>query len=344
MWFLAFIGSCASALAVLLVLLRHRRLNDWHLWVIPIALSMLATAQLQGLVGADRGLGRFADTSWLRPLGAFVSGMAALIVVALLDRLLDERERARESARLREQWVRMLTASLPAVVWTTNTNGTIVSHVGGGHRRLGFRPNQFIGSTITAYFGDETAADAVWQASKHALVGETVSLELTWRDQRYDGFLEPLYDSRNEIVGTIGFLLNKNDLSEGAASVSEYEALLSMVAAQLPAVIWVTDTNSQVTYAAGAGLAALELEPGDLVGANVEQWIANTDPSDVALDAYKTALGGEAIGYRSEFAGRRGDCFLEPLRDQDGRVTGVLGIAMASDRKLRLVGPIEDGD
>lgn len=340
MWLLAFIGALASALAVALVLIRHRRLTDWRLWSIPVALSILATAQLQGLVGVDRGLGRVADIGWLRPAGAFAAGMAALLVVGILDRLGDERERVRESARMREQWVRMLTAGLPAITWTTNRKGTIGSHVGGGHRRLGIRPNQFIGSTITAYFGGEETASPVWYALSHALSGESVALGLDWQGRRHEGFVEPQYDERGSIVGTVGFLLDRADDAAGAASPGEHEALVSVIARRLPAVIWVTDSRSQITYAAGAALPALGLEAGDLVGASAEQLIAATDPSDVALAAYRRALEGEASGYRSTFSGHVGDCFLEPLRGDDGRVTGVLGIAMACDVEPHLAGPI----
>jgi len=341
MWLLAFIGALASALSVVLVLIRHRRLNDWRLWMIPVALSLLATAQLQGLVGPDRGLGRLADIGWLRPLGAFLAGLAALLIVSILERLIDERERVRESVHMREQWVRMLTTSLPALMWTTNRKGTVTSHTGGGHRRLGIRPNQYLGSTITSYFGDENTAAPVWSALRHALSGESIALELDWQGHRYDGFLEPLYDERNGVVGTMGFLLDRSDDAAGVVSASEHGALLSMIAQQLPAVIWVTDVRSQITYAAGAGLAALGLEAGDLVGASAQQFIANTAPSDVGMDAYERAMKGESVGYRALFGGHSGDCFLAPLRADDGRVAGVLGIAMASDVEPHLTGPID---
>ncbi len=327
-WGIAVVGVCASALAVVLILVRHRRLNDWRLWGVPMSLAMLTVSQTVGLMGE-------AEPSTLQALVAVTSGFAALVIVSILDRVLDERERVHQSARMREHWVRTLTTTSPAVVWTTNRKGTLSSHVGGGHRQVGIRPNEFIGSSLSAYFGGERDAEPVWSAFKHALKGETVALGLQWKGSRYDGFVEPILDARSEVVGTIGFLMATTEVVAGGSSARENEGLLTMIAQQLPAAMWVTDKRSRITYASGALLKDVGLEAGDLVGASAEQIIAHTHPTDVAQSAHRSALGGESVRYLAEFAGLLGECFLEPLRDEDGQVIGVLGVAVHRSERTR---------
>ena len=96
------------------------------------------------------------------------------------------------------------------------------------------------------------------------------------------------------------------------------------------------EVRAEHAYYAGEVFSVLLLleQMGDAAQNRGDPW--------AAVLAYRRALDGESVGYRARFAGHAGDCFLEPLRDQDGRVTGVLGIAMPSDVKTHLSGPIED--
>ena len=111
---------------------------------------------------------------------------------------------------------------------------------------------------------------------------------------------------------------------------------LERLVAQLPAVLWTTDTELRFTSSDGVGLSGLGLEPGEVVGQTLYEYFGTTDPAFPAIANHRRALAGEQVAFEQEFTDR---CFVThvlPLRAADGRIVGTIGLAVDITESKRL--------
>src|SRR5262245_15775604 len=91
--------------------------------------------------------------------------------------------------------------------------------------------------------------------------------------------------------------------------------------AQLPVIVWSTDTTLRVTSRYGGGLAMFG------IGSDIAEF---TDPEDLATvrAAHQTALRGDSAFYETRWRGRTFTSTVEPLVDGSGEIVGVVGFAV----------------
>jgi PAS domain S-box-containing protein len=112
------------------------------------------------------------------------------------------------------------------------------------------------------------------------------------------------------------------------------DASLRLLTDQVPVVVWSTDANLRFTSVTGAGLSALRLTPGEIVGVSLRDYFGSHDREDTALAAHLRALQGESIHFESRWQGREYEIHVEPLRDGSGVAVGTVGVALdVSERK-----------
>lgn len=99
------------------------------------------------------------------------------------------------------------------------------------------------------------------------------------------------------------------------------------LAEQVPAILWTTDLEFRLTGSTGAGLASLGLD-ADLSGQSVRCLFPQSLPDSKALDAHFLAAAGETCTFEVEVRGRDLEAHVEPLRDQQGTIVGVAGVAL----------------
>ena len=113
------------------------------------------------------------------------------------------------------------------------------------------------------------------------------------------------------------------------------EAQLRLLIGQVPATIWTTDRDLKYTSTEGAGLAALKIGPGELIGKHVASTGAAGSPeADTVLQAHRRALAGESVAYRTEWAGLFFEGYIEPLRGADGEIEGCIGVALDISERM----------
>ncbi len=103
---------------------------------------------------------------------------------------------------------------------------------------------------------------------------------------------------------------------------------------QLPVLLWSTDEELRVTSRRGGGLGLLVDPPRRDEGLRVGEGVS--DPADAArvIEAHRAALGGKPTTYEIAFQGRAFSARVEPMRDADGRICGVVGVAVdVTDRR-----------
>lgn len=103
----------------------------------------------------------------------------------------------------------------------------------------------------------------------------------------------------------------------------------------MPAVLWTTDQDLHLTEGTGAGLAAMG--ETDIRGLSLFAYFKTTDPEFPPIAAHRRALNGESVAYEVEWKSRAFQAHVEPLRDSDGAIRGVVGVAFdITERKSAL--------
>ena len=97
---------------------------------------------------------------------------------------------------------------------------------------------------------------------------------------------------------------------------------------QMPAVLWSVDRALRFTSSMGAGLENLNQRPDQFKGWTVFDYFGTEDPEFHAIAAHRRALAGESVTYETEWKGRTFAAHVEPLRNNDGTIKGVIGSAL----------------
>lgn len=117
-------------------------------------------------------------------------------------------------------------------------------------------------------------------------------------------------------------------------ALREREADLRLLVEQMPAVLWSTDRDLRFTSSRGGGLSALGLRPNQVLGLDVYEYFQTRDREFPPIAAHLRALSGESVSYEFEWKGRTFGTRVEPLRDSEGTIHGVIGLAFdITDRK-----------
>jgi PAS domain S-box-containing protein len=122
---------------------------------------------------------------------------------------------------------------------------------------------------------------------------------------------------------------------EAQEVLQEKEANLEHVASQMPAVLWSTDTELTLTSSRGKALGELNQRPGQYVGVPLTEYFGTRDPEFLPFVAHRRALLGESVSFEVEWLGRTFASHVEPLRNPDGTIKGVNGVALDITRVKR---------
>ena len=124
------------------------------------------------------------------------------------------------------------------------------------------------------------------------------------------------------------------DLQHAETERDEGRARLGMIIEKMPAVLWTTDRDLRFTSSVGAGLEHLGLKPNQMVGSTIYDYFRTEDPEFPVIVAHRRALAGEATSYEIEWQNRGFESHVQPLRDAEGEVVGVIGVALdITDRR-----------
>jgi two-component system, NarL family, sensor histidine kinase UhpB len=101
---------------------------------------------------------------------------------------------------------------------------------------------------------------------------------------------------------------------------------LSRLVDQLPILLWSTDANLRVTFLRGGGLALIGQARTTNTDLHVGDRLEDPVVAQQAVEAHTAALSGTATSYEIVYRGRTFSAQVEPLRDPDGRIIGVVGV------------------
>lgn len=100
--------------------------------------------------------------------------------------------------------------------------------------------------------------------------------------------------------------------------------LLDTVIAQSPIIIWATDTNGVFTLSKGKALEGLGFKQGEVVGQSLFDIYRQNNS---IIQSCRQALQGKSITNITRVAGRSYHANYNPIRDSNGNITGMFGVA-----------------
>jgi rsbT co-antagonist protein RsbR len=231
--------------------------------------------------------------------------------------------------------LRALAHEAPMGLVGLDTSGAVVAWNPGAERIFGLTEAEAKGKTIRDLLGPTTTVDPdalVAELDTKSPVTFTAPgvqkggalLTCEWR-------LCALRGDDGEIVGRVAFVRDTTEEATKHTALAHQRDLLRRVLDNTPLVLWSSDEKGVFTMSEGSGLAALGLEPGQVVGMNVFDVYAGVP--DI-VRAIRGALVGAFSVTLAEAGGRWWEGRYIPLiRDEGGAVEGVLGLAIdVSDR------------
>ncbi len=109
---------------------------------------------------------------------------------------------------------------------------------------------------------------------------------------------------------------------------SRQPGFIEHIVAQLPALMWTIDRKLVFTASAGAGLKALGISPGQVIGTSLFDYFGTRDPEFHPIACHRRALEGHSSTYELPWADSVWSTHLEPLVDENHRVVGAIGLAL----------------
>ncbi len=145
--------------------------------------------------------------------------------------------------------------------------------------------------------------------------------------------------SGKDELSHLGTAINRmlDDLERSQIERDEERARVAIMVERMPAVLWTADTHLQVASAMGAGLVAVGLSAREAAGMSLADFFRTSDPKFPAITAHRKALAGESVAFETAWDARRFEAHVQPLREADGSLHGVVGVALDITERERLV-------
>src|SRR5947209_5888018 len=128
---------------------------------------------------------------------------------------------------------------------------------------------------------------------------------------------------RRQVIADAAIISERKQVEQALRDIQQRQLLML---AQMPAIMWTTDIELRFTSSMGAALKSLRLKPGQTNGMSLYQFFRNQECLGVSIESHKKALQGESASYELLWEDRGYTSYVEPLRNADGVITGVIGV------------------
>ena len=150
-----------------------------------------------------------------------------------------------------------------------------------------------------------------------------------------------LKDKEGNVRGIVFIARDITDNKNVGEALRKSEELLRTVLSNAPITMFATDSNGIFTLSEGKQLELVNLKPGENVGLSAIDlydsfpFVEITGKVTKGSDVIRRVLKGETINAYSELHGISFENHMVPIRAVDGKVNGLLGVAIdITDRKI----------
>jgi PAS domain S-box-containing protein len=312
--------------------------DRWGTWVSAFAPLRDPAGKVEGVLGVDFDAREWlaqrthARWMWLGVLGGLVllltgSGLS----IAVLRHELSARRAAERQLREQAELRRLIFDHAPAGIALADLSQRLVDVNEAICRMLGYSRAELLRMT----FKQITHPDDVQKNLRldHLLVaGETKPVHLEKRYIRKDGTVAEatlevglVRDDRGAPKYFVAHVADITDRRRAEAELLAHQQQLATILAHIPVVLFALDAQGVYTLCEGASLAALGRRSGELIGQSAfDLYAARPD----IIGDIKRGLAGETFTSQREFNGLVFELRGTPRRESDGRISGVIGVAL----------------
>ncbi len=302
-----------AALESTLVVLGRELLAD-----VPPAALPLFSPRLTTLLGA---LAR----------GYYVAARATILAEQEAARAPQLAEQRRVEAALRASAARLraVVTNSPVMIFALDRAGVFTLAEGKGLAALGLTPEAIVGRAVEELFA---AVPTLVRDVRRALAGENCTAIVGSGGIVIEARHTPERDAAGAIIGAIGVATDITERTRAEAALRASEERLHEAVDHAPLILFTLDRAGVVTFAAGQGLATLGLTAPQVVGRSV--FVAGQRFPGV-LDNVRRVLAGEAFDAVVAIGRHTFSTHYAPLHDDSGAITGAIGVAANSTRRVR---------
>ena len=219
---------------------------------------------------------------------------------------------------------------VPVILCEVDGDGVITSCEGDGLRLLDKRAEDLLGRTVAEVYPDQPL---LAENHRRALAGGTFSSALHHDGRTWHATYVPRRDADGQVTGFTSICLDVTEAAQAEAQLRERDDRLKLVTRSIPMVLFAVDRHGVFTLAEGRGFACAGLDPSQVIGHTLEEWLPNLAPT--LTPHHRRVLAGEEFGVVLETNGRIWDMRYVPLRGPDGGVTGFCGVGLDITERRR---------
>ncbi len=317
--------------------------DRWGTWVSAFVPLHNATGAVEAVLGVDFDASQWiarraaARRGWLWLLGGailFLSGAAAMVAVLRKD--LAQRRIVERQLREQAEFRRLIFDHAPGGIALSTLEHRLIEVNEAFCRMLGYQRDELLQMTLLqiTHPGDLEKTKVTNLRASEGLA------EVPPFEKRYirkDGstvHVQVRLGAIRDAAGAPQYVVSQiTDITERRlveTELVERQRQLATVLAHAPVVLFAIDANGVFTVCEGAGLNAIGRVSGEAVGHRVfDRYAARPD----MLTDVRRALAGEMFTVQRELAGATFEVRCMPHREPDGRITGMIGLAIdISDR------------
>lgn len=254
-------------------------------------------------------------------------------------RVRKEQSKTQEALQQNEVKLGLILEQMPCILWTTDVNLNFTSLTGAGLATYNINPYDYLGKPIAAFTGPEQMNYQVTAAHKRALSGAPISFEwrvLPDREKVFYSYIEPLRNTRGEILGVVGIAL---DTTERKQAEEYRRKLASIVESSNDAIISQTLEGVITSWNKGAQVIYGYAED-EVLGENISLLTYSSYGNDNPLILQRVQRGEtvsnyETVHLRKDQKKINVSLTVSPIKNDQGIITGASVISRdITDHKL----------